>query len=572
MKSIFHIFFKVENTRPSLVLICLVFAGLAEAIGMSSLMPIMTELSGGPQEGSSDLNRMIVSVLGEVGIAPTITNLLILIVTVLAIRTILSFTALTYVGYSVAKVTTNLQRKLIEGLLSARWGYFASQKVGRVANSISNDTNRAGKAYLTSARVVAYLLQGLVYVTIAILISWKLALAGITVGATMAGALSVLTRISRRAGYRQTDRTSELVTYVTDALNNIKPLKTMERKTAFTAMFAKKLMSLKRALQRQVVAKQAMTYGEELILFVSLGIGLYFTAIVLKIPLPELLVMAVVFYNVVNVVGKIQLYLQHASELESAYWRVYELTDEIMLNEEINPGKKEPALTAACRFDNVSFGYDNGAVISNAMIDIPVGEITVLRGPSGAGKTTLIDLLTGLYQPDEGQILIDGVPLVETDLHLWRRMIGYVPQELSLFHDTIRLNVTLGDEELSDGDVLSALEQAGALQFIEALPEGLDTVVGERGTRFSGGERQRIALARALVTKPKLLILDEVTSALDPGTERAICDNVCALAERFTIVSITHRPIWSNIADNLYVVEKGTITRAEHPAPVTETV
>src|SRR5690606_8181824 len=132
------------------------------------------------------------------------------------------------------------------------------------------------------------------------------------------------------------------------------------------------------------------------------------------------------------------------------------------------------------------------------------GQLTVITGASGAGKTTLTDLLLGLYLPDRGEVLIDGVPLAEIDLQCWRSMVGYVPQELILFHDTVLANITLGDPTISEERAEAALRAAGAWGFVSSLPRGLHTIVGERGTRLSGGQRQRVALARALVHDPKL--------------------------------------------------------------------
>jgi ATP-binding cassette subfamily C protein len=199
-------------------------------------------------------------------------------------------------------------------------------------------------------------------------------------------------------------------------------------------------------------------------------------------------------------------------------------------------------------------------------MDIPVGRITVLTGPSGAGKTTLSDLLIGFYQPQTGMIQIDDVPLADLDLTKWRAMIGYVPQEIILLHDTILANITLGDADLSDSEIRAALDAAGAWEFIRAMPDGLMTRVGEKGVKISGGQRQRIALARALVRKPRLFILDEVTSALDPQTEREICRTISDLASNMAVFAITHRPALLEIADRVYELRDG---RIEERAPST---
>jgi len=214
----------------------------------------------------------------------------------------------------------------------------------------------------------------------------------------------------------------------------------------------------------------------------------------------------------------------------------------------------------------VTFAHGTTEIVSDVSFEIPGGAITVLSGPSGSGKTTIIDLLIGLHKPDRGQILIGGTPLSGIDIPAWRRMIGYVPQELNLFHSSIRDNIALGDAGIDDDDILRALVQAGASGFIDSLPAGLDTDVGEMGGKLSGGQRQRISLARALVHHPAVLILDEVTSALDPATEAEIVDNIAGLRGSYTIIAITHRPAWTKIADRLYTVSGGKVTPQPAPA------
>ena len=146
-------------------------------------------------------------------------------------------------------------------------------------------------------------------------------------------------------------------------------------------------------------------------------------------------------------------------------------------------------------------------------------------------------------------------------------MIGYVPQETTLLHGTLRQNITLDDPTISDADIKEALRLAGADRFVDRLPKGLETIAGEMGTRFSGGERQRIALARALVLKPKLLLLDEVTSALDPETELEICANIAELRGTLTILAVTHREAWTSIAGSIYRVENGSVAPVEISEP-----
>jgi ATP-binding cassette subfamily C protein len=172
----------------------------------------------------------------------------------------------------------------------------------------------------------------------------------------------------------------------------------------------------------------------------------------------------------------------------------------------------------------------------------------------------VIDLVTALLRPQEGDVWIDDRPLERIDWRAWRRMIGYVPQDTVLLHDTVRNNVTLGDPELTETDAVAALRAAGIYEVVSAMPEGLDTIVGERGGKLSGGQRQRVALARALAHKPRVLILDEATSALDPETEAAICRTLEGLRGELTIVAISHQSPLVDVADRVYRMADGTAT------------
>ena len=559
MQSILKIFFHAHDTRPVLVLVCLTLAGFAEALGIMTLLPAISQLTGGVQTNSSALNGYVSNFLLQLGITPDFANLVMIMTAFMVLKALLSFVALTYVGFQVAKVATSMRTILIENLMNARWAYFTGQRVGRIANAVSNDATRAGSAYMVAARFIAFGIQGLSYVVVAFFLSWKLAAIGIAIGLTIALTLGILIKLSRVTGARQTRRTSDLVTYLSDTLNNIKPLKAMARYDSFSLLFNTKINGLKRALRGQIMAQNGRYYGEEIITFISLGAALYAAKEIWQVPVAEIGVMGIICYQMVSITGKMQRFLQKAVELESAYWSVQELIEESGSQAEQRPGNKTPTLSREITFDNVTFSYEDLPVLSQLNLKIPAGEITVLRGPSGSGKTTIVDLAIGFYRAQSGEIRIDGAPLDTISIKQWRKMIGYVPQELTLFHDTIFANVTLGDTEYDDTHVKAALIKAGAWDFVSSLPEKMATVVGEHGAKISGGQRQRIALARALITNPRLLILDEVTSALDPETELEICNNIKSLVGEYTVLSITHRPVWSDIADNLYEVADGQV-------------
>jgi ATP-binding cassette subfamily C protein len=551
MLGVIRIFLGSKGSIRWTVLILLLLAGFAEGIGLTSLLPLMSIAGGDNAAQSSPAGRLVVDTLEGIGLSASLEILVVIVVVGISLRGVLSILAMRQVGYAAAEVATQLRNRLIDSLLRVRWSYFTRQPVGRIANAVSFEATRSAQAYVFAVQFLAGLIQCLAYLGVAFLLSWKLAVIAFGFGSLIALVLSSMVREARKAGRRQTNRTRELVTYLSDALIGIKPLKAMSRQTHFANLFRRKTGELRQALRRQVISRQVMQNLQEPLLTLCLAVSFYLVVKIWALPISELLVMGLVLQRTVSRINKMQRLFQDAAIVESAYWSIHKLVVESEQEREVLHGTVEPTLTRGCSMRNVFFAFESKPVLQDVSVEIRANQVTVIMGTSGVGKTTLTDLLLGLYRPDQGEILIDGVPLEQIDLQAWRSMVGYVPQELILFHDTILANITLGDQSLGHDQVRKALEAAGAWDFVSALPEGVMSEVGERGIKLSGGERQRIALARALVHDPVLLILDEVTSALDPETEVAICRNIRDLSSSLTILSITHRPAWIAVADQL---------------------
>jgi len=231
------------------------------------------------------------------------------------------------------------------------------------------------------------------------------------------------------------------------------------------------------------------------------------------------------------------------------------------------PTKPNPDQGMAVVFNDVSFAYGRGeAGIKNLSFAIEAGEFVGIVGPSGGGKSTIFDLLTGLYEPDSGQILLDGAEMPELSLAALRAAIGVVPQDTFLWNASLIENLTYPKAPTGLSAEVERVVQAAQLEpFIAALPDGLQTMVGERGLALSGGERQRVAIARALLRKPRLLLLDEATAALDPLTEVSLRDSFAALRNGRTTIVIAHRMTTVAQADRIIVVDKGGVVESGSP-------
>jgi ATP-binding cassette subfamily C protein len=286
---------------------------------------------------------------------------------------------------------------------------------------------------------------------------------------------------------------------------------------------------------------------------------MYIALVHYGMPFEMVLVLVVVLGRMLGQLGKVQKQYQKVAIGESAFWSMKASIREAQQVEEHLGTGARPTLERGILLDAVSFSYDQHQVFDNVSLEIPAGKLTALIGPSGSGKTTVVDLVIGLLRPQSGAVRIDDQALSELDVKAWRHMVGYVPQENLLLHDSILHNVTLGDPELSDADAVQALQSAGAWEFIEPMPQGIHSTVGERGGMLSGGQRQRIMIARALVHKPRLLILDEATSALDPANEAAIGQTMQNLRGGLTILAVSHQTALVNAADRVYRLEKGRV-------------
>jgi ATP-binding cassette, subfamily C, bacterial len=557
MRKIFKIFFNVEGTKPVVVLLCLLLGGFAEAIGIGSLLPVIGTVLTPDGGEPSTFERYLQMAFDLINLTPTFTNLVVAVVIIMILRSALLFGAMSYAGFTAARVSNMFRTKIIKSLLAARWNFYANQSAGRLATSIGNDARGAGEAYIIFATVAACCVQILAYSTIALLINWKVATLAILGGLVISVLSAKLISIAKRASYKQTDRIGIISADMLEMLHNIKALKSMNRAEPMLAHLSQVLKKLKKNIYTAVAAKYGLTYGNDVLVVLLVGLGAYFSHIHAGIPLPEMFVFGVLFFQVINYCSKLVKQVQLAALYEAAYIRVNEVLEGSDAAKEINTGSTVPNIKNGIQLQNITFSHAEKPVLQNLNIEIPANAITVIQGPSGAGKTTVLDLLVGLLRPQHGVVKIGSDDLNDVDIKAWRKTIGYVPQELSLFHDSIRTNITLYDEAITEDAIQNSVALAGINAFVDQLPNGIETDVGEGGAKLSGGQRQRISLARALVTNPKFLILDEVTSALDPATEDEIVANIAQLRGRYTIVAITHRPAWTRIADRLYALENG---------------
>ena len=568
MRKTLQIFWTAPGGRPISVVLSMLLASICEMLGMGAIVPLVSQANEGDGGSNSTVTIILKKIFGVFGFEANFTNLLLLLGAALIAKSVIAFLAARYVAISGADVTTKLRTHLLNAMTKARWSYFVNHRPGEVSAMVATQANAAGEAFLSVAFLVTNTISGLGLLIAAAVISIKLVLVSVIAIITLAIPLNFILKIARESGKRQFEISTDLTSGVQDVTSNMKPLKSMQRQQQYIEKFSENIQSLRQALIRGMVSQFAVYHGQDILGALMLLVGIYVSVVVLHTPLSEMLAIGIIFYQIVDLTKRVQLNLQTSSVNTQYYYGVMDTVARAEAQAEPDTGEIEPKLESGIKFDDVSFSYGKKSVLSHVDLDCVANEITVFVGPSGAGKTTIIDLIIGFYLPKSGRLLIDGMDMRDVKLSAWRSKIGYVPQELTMLRGTIADNIRLGETSVSDVTILDALRLAGALGFVEALPEGINSDMGTMGAKLSGGQRQRISLARALVLKPKLLLLDEVTSALDDASEAEICENIKMLSGQFTIVAITHKPAWAKIANRVYKVSGGRVELQRLPRKV----
>lgn len=541
---------------------CLVLSGVAEGLSITIFLPLLQRVTDGAVDAGGRLGAWIFGVFAALGIEPSLPALLGCIVAGLALKGALYWIAMNQVGYTVSRVATDLRVELLRAMMRARWDYFTRQPAGQFANAIASEALKASGAYQSAAYVLACTIQLGVYTLLAVLLSWQTALVGAATGLLFVGLMHRLISTTRQAGKQQVVLLKSVTGRIVDMLHGLKPIRAMARETALVRYLEAEAEALNTAQRTEVRAAASVAAAQEPVMTAVMAAGLFVVLTWNLLPLSALLVLAFLFSRLFNQVNQIVQHYQRFVSYESAFFSIRDRMNMARAHQESDSGRPAPhPLQQGIALRGLTFNYGDHAVLRDVTLDLPARKWTSLVGPSGAGKTTLLDLIVGLHIPLAGEILLDGQPLADTSLVDWRRHIGYVPQEMLLLNGSVFDNVTLGDPDLTRGDVEQALRTTDAWDFVVVLPQGMDTPVGERGTRLSGGQRQRIALARALVRKPDLLILDEATASLDPATEAALCETLVRLARSTTILAISHQPAVAKAADRVYEVRGGTVAR-----------
>ena len=552
------------------MLIALLLSGIAEGIGLSAMLPLLT-ITLGDAEGiagkqTTAAGEMIRNFFDTIGFTPTLELLLALILTALLLKTALVLIANRNVGYTIAHLTTKLRQQILRAYMLARWEFHLSQPIGKLASAMGSETTQTAKAYAAGVSIIVLVINTVIYIIVSMMISWKVTLIALAAGLLIWYPLNRFVKQARKAGRRQVKVRRSMHAKFVDSIQSIKPLKAMAREDRAETILIAKTKKLKNALKNEIMSRESLSAYQNGSKVMFLLLAIYVSIVIWGMAPTNVMILILLLGRILGRLGKVQKQYQQLGFLENGYRSMKKTLETAQKMSEPKLGERKPELRQAIRLERVSFAYSEINVLNDVSLVFQAGEISAIVGESGSGKTTIVDLIIGLLRPTSGEVWIDELPLKLVDLRQWRRMIGYVPQETLLLHDSIFMNVTLGDPEITELEAQEALRKAGIWEFVEKRPQGMYSSVGQRGLMLSGGQRQRIAIARALVRKPKLLVLDEATTALDPENEAAICETLRKLRGDITILAISHQTAIMEVADRAYRLQGKTAVAVEDPS------
>ncbi len=530
-----------------------------EATAILTLVPVVDLLIKPDLQGASFITRKAVILMGHLGLPVSLTGFIALFMVFNIMVSGLQILVKHLILRTKYCVLRDLMVGTFQDFLTAKWYFFTSSKHGTLYNTFINEMRVIGDAYLSMSLFFANLVQLILYLVIPFYISWQVALISITTALAFAFPFIFLGRINYRLGKLNTSTANQLSSVIQESFASVKVILGFGNQDESVKLLDKTYDTHRQAtLKSQTlnIAIPLMYYPLGLLVVV---ISL-FAARKFAVPLSETAALLYSLMRVMPLVGQVPTLKNSVDNFLPSYEQLVNLRESAKMMRQKTGAKQFSGFKNDLVIEDVSFGYPgHKPVLSDINIRIPKGKMIAVVGPSGGGKTTLIDLIMGFHEPLKGRIAIDGTPLFDFDIYSYRKKVGYVPQESILFDMSIRDNLRWANVDATDEEIISACRQANAEEFIKEFPKGYDTVVGERGVRLSGGQIQRIALARAMLRWPEILILDEATSSLDTHSERLIQQAIDSIAKETTVIIIAHRLSTVVNTDFIYVIKKGEI-------------
>jgi ABC-type multidrug transport system fused ATPase/permease subunit len=567
--DIFH-YFKIFQIylgkRMYLIFLLSIVASLLEGLGILMLLPLLETLDGSvPQNlDQSQISGFLFNVIEFIGLSSNITSILLLISISFTIKGLVVFSALAFNAFLSGELLKELKIKLFKLYSGMKYSYYSSKNTGELLNIINEQPARALEAFRQITLLISHIINTIILLFLAFLISTSFGSLALTLGLILLILFLKLNKYVQSLSRILAKENGVFAKWLIQSLHGFKYLVSTNQIGVLKKKVDKSISILTSAKIKGGVASAFTQSVREPIAVVFIMIIVFVQVFIYGLMLEPILVSIALFYRALGSTLGIQTSFQGTYKFIGSM----ELVHHEFLNQQVNQsnnGVKEIGqFNGSIKFDNVNFSYGdtNQKTLQSISFIIPHKSSTAFVGESGSGKTTIVDLITLTNEGYEGEITIDGIKANKIDKPSWRKNIGYVSQDTLIFDDTIANNISMWTEDYNAkviSQIREAADQANILDFIESLPDGLNTIVGDRGMLLSGGQRQRIFIARELFRKPNILILDEATSALDSESEKSIQESIESLKGTLTVIIIAHRLSTIKNVDQIYFIDKGKV-------------
>ena len=542
--------------------VCVALAGVASIV---SLAPVVDIIIKQDVSSTAAITQRFARALQQVGLLPSVKNFLCVFLLFILLKNSFLIIAKRLMLHTKYTVIKQLMLRTYKAFFNARWYFFSSSSQGVLLNTLTRETNISGEAFAVMGNLFSDALCLLFYLSIPFMISWKITLLCMALALIFILPVHNLGRISYRLGNRSTAASNRVTSLLHETLGAAKLILGFGNQHKSIAEINKSLDQFRTAAVNAQSLYSATSFIYEPIGISIVILGFYLSYRYYAIPLSEVLIMFYALRTCMPLIGLITANKNNLINYLPSYEQVRKLEEKALQQVQKTGAQPFTQFKSGVLLNAVTFTYPGKEFsLKNITLQVKKGSMVAIVGESGSGKSTALDLLMGFYEPDTGEVLVDGILLFHYDINSFRARIGFVPQDTVLFNAAIKDNLLWGKNDATQQEIESACRQAHAHEFIMELPRGYDTEVGDRGVRLSGGQRQRIALARAIIRKPELLLLDEATSALDSQSEILIQQAINDISRETTIVIVAHRLSTIAKADYIYVMENGAIV--EHGA------
>ena len=545
----------------TVIMVVTVLGSLLEGINIGLLLPLLENL--GATGGSDDhwISRLVSRVFDSLSIPFQLETILLALGVVLLAVASLKYLRLILVARTRQGFLVWLRSMLMQNLLHTDVRYFHKERMGTLTNTLTIQAEDGSSTFAAITEMISGFGIVTAYMLAAFLISPVLT--AVAFGMIILVTLAMQSRIkrARSIGENLVRRNQDLQTASLESLSDIRTVKAFRLEQNRLTDFNNKATDLGEGNFQQNRNSSQVIVLQETALFALVGAIVYVGVALLSLEIAIIVTVLFILYRLAPRVTTLNSMRGALAATMTSLRQVKSMIDETAVTSIIDGDRAFTELNQGIEFRGVDFSYDGETpVLKGASFSIEKGQMTALVGTSGAGKTTLVDLILRFHDPVDGSILVDGVDLREFTLESWRKTIGIVNQDIFLFNDTIYNNIAVGLPDSTKEQVVEAAKGAFADEFIRQLPKGYDTLVGERGWNLSGGQRQRIALARAILRRPQILILDEATSSLDSESEQLIQQYISGIRGNITLLVVAHRMSTIQDADKIVVLENGRIT------------